>query len=113
MDYIKDNETFTDVYTKYYLDQSKYIHKKYPNSSDTGKVFYYICEKDKLHTIIFNDESIEIPINMNIHEFQIYIRSIIDICRINEDSSIYKYKTFSGELFVTNNNNKCKYTNKL
>lgn len=109
-----ENNGFVDVFAKNKLDSKTYIHRKYKyvKNDDTIKKVYYICHKDETHTIIFNDEPIEIPMYMNIVAFQMFIRCHYkDMCRINEDETIYRYEPSpsSKDLFVANN----KYTNTI
>ena len=105
------DENIMEIYSKYGLDTTKYIHQtthlnQLPNKS------YFICPKDKTHTIFFNDEPIEIPIDMNVGEFQLYINCYEDICfvRKTDDNTFQSYTAyFLDETFTPNN----YYTNKF
>jgi len=48
-------------------DSSKYIYCNNTNSTST-----FICEKSRLHTIEYNNELIQIPIDMTVSEFQTF-----------------------------------------
>ena len=104
-------ENIMEIYTEHGLDITKYIHKSIQKNA------YYICQKDKIHTIIFNDEPIEIPIDMDVSEFQIYSNSYIDICPIvktvdntfESSAAYFLDETFTANKKYTNNSYNTQY----
>ncbi len=105
--FTKEIENIMEVYTEYGLDTTTYIHQTtHLNQNKT----YFICPKDNTHTIILNDEPIEIPIDMNVSEFQFYINCYDDICPIRKTNKMVNIYAayFLDETFTPNN----QYTNK-
>jgi hypothetical protein len=105
--YIKNMENIMDIFVTYQLDPCKYTHISI-KQFDTTPV-YFICQKDQTHFIYFNNEKIEIPIDMNVGEFQKYVNLYNNIFLIeneNYDNNIKLTPYFSDETFTTNN----KYT---
>lgn len=96
--YIKNMENIMDIFVTYQLDPCKYTHMSI-NELHTTKPVYFICQKDQTHFIYFNDAKIEIPIDMNVGEFQKYANSYNNIYLIDTVEFI---PYFSDETFTTN-----------
>ena len=97
--YIDDIEKIMDIYEKYNLDKSTYIHKSIQNVTSV----YFICKKDQLHTIYFQNKKMEIPLHMNVCEFQIYVNSFQVIYHEKNNCFIHKLLYYSDDTFTTNN----------
>ena len=97
---IKENDDIMDIYVKYNLDSS-YIHNK-SNQNDTS--VYFICKKKHLHTIYYKNDKIEIPIYMNVLEFQIYVNLFEDIYSEKNEKEFLQSKQlyFLDDTFTSN-----------
>ena len=105
--YKKGIENILELYTENGLDITTYFHQT--NHLNLDKA-YFICPKNKTHTILFNNEPFEIPIDMNVAEFQFYINCYDDIHPVikTTDTTVESYAAyFLDETFTTNK----KYTN--
>ena len=97
--YKKGIENILELYTENGLDIDTYFHKTNHLNPDKA---YFICPKNKTHTIIFNDELFEIPIDMNVSEFQFYINCYEDICPIECCTAYFLDETFTKNGKYTN-----------
>jgi hypothetical protein len=97
--YKKGMENMLEIYTENGLDVTTFFHK---TTHQNQNKIYFICQKDKTHTIFFNDEPMEIPIDMNVSEFQLYINCYEDICPIECCTAYFLDETFTKNGKYTN-----------
>jgi hypothetical protein len=59
---------------------------------------FFISKRDSMHTIICNKKSIEIPIDMNVHEFQMFTGLYGNVYNItnNSECTYYQDDTFTS-----------------